>query len=91
MAHESRKAALTWIFGEKTYGVGNTSTILYNLPDQSALQLSILYVQDEEGKAYPASITPDVLLEDDPEKLARGEDLLLESAFRFIDQKNGVR
>lgn len=91
MAYESRKAALTWVFGEKTYGVGNTSTILYSLPDQSALQLSILYVQDEEGKAYPASITPDVLLEDDPEKLARGEDLLMERAFRFINQKNGVR
>ncbi|GEM49994.1 S41 family peptidase [Deinococcus cellulosilyticus] len=87
MAFESRKAALTWIFGEKTYGVGNTSTVLYNLPDQSALQLSILYVQDEEGKPYPASLTPDVVIQDDPEKLARGEDPLLEQALQFLEMK----
>ncbi|GGJ58894.1 S41 family peptidase [Deinococcus roseus] len=91
MAYESRKAAITWIFGEKTYGVGNTSTLLYPLADQSALQLSILYVQDEAGQPYPASITPDVLMEDDPEKLALGEDPLMEKALQFLEEKNRPR
>lgn len=91
MALESSKAAITWVFGEPTYGVGNTSTLLYGLPDGSALQLSILYVRDEKGIPYPDKVTPDVPIEDDPEEIARGNDVLLQKALEFLNEKNQPR
>lgn len=90
MAYEAGKSSLVTVMGETTYGVANTSTLLYGLPDGSALQLSILYVLEEDQTPYPGKITPDVLVDDDPEQIAVGQDHLLQEAFRLLEQQ-GIR
>ena len=69
------------VFGERTAGVGNTSTRFFGLIDGSALQITIAKSSRVDGTPYPERVTPDVLASDDWNEFTRsGRDLLLERA-----------
>lgn len=68
------------VVGETTYGLGNTGSVLLNLADGSALQVTTQRSFRADGSPYPERVTPDVVVEDDPTRpslLLTGRDLPL--------------
>ncbi len=72
------------VIGERTAGVLNTSTGLYNLPDGSTLAITAGRSSTLDGVAHPEFVTPDIEMLDDMSALATGRDLILEKAIELL-------
>ena len=72
------------VIGERTAGVLNTSTGLYDLPDGSTFAITAGRSSTLDGVPHPEFITPDIEMLDDMRALSRGEDLILEKAFEML-------
>jgi carboxyl-terminal processing protease len=72
------------VLGERTAGVLNTSTGLYNLPDGSTLAITAARSSSLDGLPHPEFVTPDIELLDDMPALSIGKDLILEKAFELL-------
>jgi carboxyl-terminal processing protease len=69
------------VIGEKTYGVGNTITSGFDLQNGGRITVSKARARRVADKAYyPAFVTPDQVLLENPMRLQRGEDDLLKAA-----------
>ena len=71
------------VVGETTAGVGNTATQVFPLGD-AALQLTVINYIKPDGTPYPTQVKPDVPGQDDIQKLAQGEDVLLTAAIQAL-------
>jgi carboxyl-terminal processing protease len=73
------------VIGEVTYGLGNTSSLFFELIDGSALQLTAFRSFRSDGTAYPDRIKPDIAVTDDHVAFEKtGRDLMLERALEII-------
>jgi carboxyl-terminal processing protease len=68
------------ILGQPSIGVLNTSAFVSTLEDGSLFAVTGARSQENDGKAFPERVTPNVISSDDLAKLAQGQDVLLESA-----------
>jgi carboxyl-terminal processing protease len=68
------------ILGQPSIGVLNTSAYVSTLEDGSLFGVTGARSQEFSGKAFPERVTPNVIGPDDLNKLALGQDVLLESA-----------
>jgi carboxyl-terminal processing protease len=68
------------ILGQPSVGVLNTSAFVSTLEDGSLFAVTGARSQENDGKAFPERVTPNVSSPDDLMKLAQGQDVLLESA-----------
>jgi carboxyl-terminal processing protease len=76
------------VFGEETAGVGNTSTQILSLIDDSGLQIPLNRAIQGDGTPYPAAVTPDVVLADDLLAINKtGKDIVLEKALESLAKK----
>ncbi|RIH83819.1 putative CtpA-like serine protease [Calidithermus terrae] len=72
------------VVGERTSGVGNTSTRFVQLMDGSGLQISSSLALQPDGSPYPEAVTPDLIVPDDLEARNRGQDLPLARALEWL-------
>ena len=73
------------IVGEATGGLGNTGSTEFNLPDGSALVLTIFKSQRLDGSYLPTRVTPDELVPDELEvQSATGRDVALQRALELL-------
>jgi carboxyl-terminal processing protease len=73
------------VIGEETGGLGNTGSSEFNLPDGSALVLTIFRSQRLDGTMLPAKVTPDVLVNGELETQAlSGRDVALQAALEAL-------
>jgi carboxyl-terminal processing protease len=72
------------VLGERTAGVLNTSTGLYDLPDGSTFAITAARSSSLDGVPHPEFVTPDFEMLDDMSALSRGKDLILEKAFEML-------
>lgn len=72
------------VVGEPTLGALDTSNSMFELPDGSALAISLGRSLEPTGARYPARVTPDVPVRDDRAALAAGRDPPLEAAVRLL-------
>jgi carboxyl-terminal processing protease len=76
------------VIGERTVGVGNTGTRLFNLINGGGLQITVVKSFRLDGTVYPAQVTPDFFIKDDLEGFVfTGQDNLYNRAL----QELGVR
>ncbi len=76
------------VIGERTAGVGNTGTRLFNLINGGGLQITVVKSFHLDGTVYQTQVTPDVFIKDDLEGFVfTGRDNLMERAL----QELGVR
>jgi len=74
------------IIGEKTYGKGCGQDV-YSYDDGSELHLTTFLWKTPSGRTiHKSGITPDEILEADPEDLAEGEDIQLDRAIRYLSE-----
>ncbi len=80
-AYAVQRAKRGKVVGETTLGVLNTATDYFSLIDQSAVAITYSRTFNLDGTALPERITPDVMLEFNPNKIAQtGKDDMLEKA-----------
>ncbi len=72
------------VLGERTAGVLNTSTGLYNLPDGSTLAITAARSSSLDGIPHPEFVTPNIEMLDDMGALSRGQDKILEKALEML-------
>ena len=73
------------IVGEATGGLGNTGSTEFNLPDGSALVLTIFKSQRLDGSYLPTRVTPDELVPDELEvQSVTGRDVALQRALELL-------
>ncbi len=84
MTYFLQRAGRAVVIGERTAGVLNTSTGLYNLPDGSTLAITAGRSSDLAGVAHPEFVTPDIEMLDDMSALSGGRDLILEKATEML-------
>ncbi len=76
------------VIGERTSGVGNTGTRLFNLINGGGLQITVVKSFHLDGTVYQAQVTPDVFIKDDLEGFVfTGRDNMMERAL----QELGIR
>lgn len=81
LAHVLGGRPLTVIAGEATAGVGDTATVVQELPDGSGLQITTARVHGADGEPLPARVTPTLTLPRDLVTLVHtGQDVALERA-----------
>lgn len=79
-AYEVQYAGRGPIIGEKTAGVGNTATRVFQVGEGAAVQLTVTHYVKPGGSEYPAQVTPDQASNEGEEELRRlsqGEDVML--------------
>ena len=78
----------TRIIGEKTYGVGNTFTYIFDEPGNPERALSVTSGRGKllNGQYASEDVTPDETQPDDLGALAQGNDLALNAAFGYLDK-----
>jgi carboxyl-terminal processing protease len=75
------------IVGEATGGLGNTGSTEFNLPDGSALVLTIFKSLRLDGSYLPERVTPDELVPDELELQAEtGQDMALGRALEVLNR-----
>jgi carboxyl-terminal processing protease len=73
------------IVGEPSGGLGNTGSTEFNLPDGSALVLTIFKSLRLDGSYLPDRVTPDEIIPDELEQQERtGRDAVLERALELL-------
>ena len=73
------------IVGEASGGLGNTGSTEFNLPDGSALVLTIFKSQRLNGSYLPTRVTPDELVPDELEMQSQtGRDVALQRALELL-------
>ena len=73
------------IVGEASGGLGNTGSTEFNLPDGSALVLTIFKSQRLDGSYLPTRVTPDELVPDELDvQSATGRDVALQRALELL-------
>lgn len=73
------------IVGEATGGLGNTGSSEFNLPDGSALVLTIFKSQRLDGSYLPSRVTPDEVVPDELElQSTTGRDVALQRALELL-------
>jgi carboxyl-terminal processing protease len=73
------------VVGEETGGLGNTGSTEFNLPDGSALVLTIFKSMRLDGSMLPAQVTPDRVVPDELETQSRtGRDVALQTALEGL-------
>jgi carboxyl-terminal processing protease len=73
------------VIGETTGGLGNTSSLTFDLHDGSAIQVTISRSTFEADKPYPDAVKPAIGVKDDLVELARsGRDLPLDRAIQEL-------
>ncbi|UBV43014.1 PDZ domain-containing protein [Deinococcus taeanensis] len=70
------------LIGERSYGVGNTVTILGGLSGERGLGVTIGVADDLHGERLKADVTPVPITPDDLRALAHGQDLALQAALK---------
>jgi carboxyl-terminal processing protease len=79
-----QRAGRAFVIGEKTAGVLNTSTSLYDLPEGSTLAITAGRSSTLDRIPHPEFVTPDIEMLDDMAALSNGRDLILEQAFKTL-------
>jgi carboxyl-terminal processing protease len=72
------------VIGERTAGVLNTSTGLYDLPDGSTFAITAGRSSSLDGIPHPEFVTPNIEMLDDMSALSNNKDLILEKAFELL-------
>ena len=73
------------IVGEATGGLGNTGSTEFNLPDGSALVLTIFKSLRLDGSYLPTRVTPNELVPDELELQSQtGRDVALQRALELL-------
>lgn len=89
MAFEAQRLGVV-VIGEETAGVHDTSTNFFALPSGWGLAVSVSTARDVDGARLPASVTPDVVVEDDLMSIAEGADALLLRALELLAEQRRV-
>ena len=85
LAQFVQDAGVGVIVGEATGGLGNTGSTEFNLPDGSALVLTIFKSQRLDGSYLPTRVTPDELVPDELEVQSQsGRDVALQRALELL-------
>jgi carboxyl-terminal processing protease len=80
------------VIGERTAGVGNTGTRLFNLINGGGLQITVVKSFHLDGSVYAAKVTPDVFIKDDLEGFVfTGRDNLMERALQELGVRNSPK
>ncbi len=80
------------VLGERTAGVGNTGTRLFNLINGAGLQITVVKSFHLDGTVYPAQVTPSVFIKDDLEGFVfTGRDNLMERALQELGVRNSPK
>jgi carboxyl-terminal processing protease len=85
LAYLLQRHTKTRVIGEPTLGALNTSNGFFALPDKSSMAVSMGRALESDGTPYPARVTPDQTVNDDPANLATGHDLPLEAALKLLE------
>ena len=76
------------VIGEQTYGVLDTATEFWKLLDGSALAITYVRTQNEDGSRVPEFVTPDQTVPYQPDVIAEtGRDPMLEAAIASFAPK----
>jgi carboxyl-terminal processing protease len=73
------------IVGEATAGRARYAALPIKLSDGSELRLAVTRNAYPNGDPMPLSVTPDVVVKDDPAALARGADPVLEAGMKALE------
>jgi carboxyl-terminal processing protease len=84
LAWELQRHAGARVVGEATAGLADTAVQTLPLSNGMRLVLTVATVYDLDGSPVPARVTPDVLVRDDPLRLAEGHDDPLEAALDLL-------
>ncbi len=84
LAWELQRHAGARVVGEVTAGVANTAVQMLPLSNGMHLVLTVATVYDLDGRPLPTQVTPDVVVLDDPLRLAAGHDDPLETAIDLL-------
>jgi carboxyl-terminal processing protease len=80
------------VIGERTAGVGNTGTRLFNLINGGGLQITVVKSFRLDGTVYQTQVTPDVFIKDDLEGFVfTGRDNLMERALQELGVRNSPK
>jgi carboxyl-terminal processing protease len=80
------------VIGEKTAGVGNTSTFPFNLINGGLLHVTLAKSFHLDGTVYQASVTPDVFIKDDFESfIYTGQDNIFNRALQELGMRNSPK
>lgn len=79
------------IVGENTKGVGNSGVVFYDLPDGGVVAVTILKAFDQNGRALPDHISPDVQVSENVAALTLlGRDTALEAALSVLNKSQAA-
>jgi carboxyl-terminal processing protease len=84
LASELQRRADAHVVGEATAGLANTAVQMLPLSNGMRLVLTVATVYDLDGGPLPARVMPDLLVLDDPLRLAEGHDDPLEAALDLL-------
>jgi carboxyl-terminal processing protease len=87
LAYLLQTHARAQVIGEPTLGALNTSNSFFSLPDKSSMAVSMGRALESDGTPYPARVTPDRIVPDANETLARGRDAPLELALKALERE----
>ncbi len=82
-AHDLKEAGAL-VVGGPTFGVADTGTSLIGLSNGGGLQITTGKILHPDGRPYRSHVEPDVHVEQDLERLARGEDVALRLAVEWL-------
>lgn len=89
MAFEAQRLGVL-VIGEETAGVHDTNTSFFALPNGWGLAVSVGTARTASGGALPASVIPDIAVEDDRMSLAAGADMVMLRALQVLaEQREG--
>jgi carboxyl-terminal processing protease len=79
------------VIGERTAGVGNTGTRLFNLVNGGGMQLTVVKSFHLDGTVYNAQVTPDFFIKDDLEGFVfTGRDNMMDRALQELGVQSAL-
>ena len=79
------------VIGERTAGVGNTGTRLFNLVNGGGMQLTVVKSFHLDGTVYQAQVTPNVFVKDDFEGfIFTGRDNMMDRALQELGVQSAL-